>query len=70
MHAENEKSRRKIGEEFMVSGCIKQYDECRYTLFGAKRKRKKRNSDRTRKTTCMRKKAKKNSESQLLAQNS
>jgi hypothetical protein len=59
-----------IGEEFMVSGCIKQYDECRYTLFGAKRKRKERNSDRTRKTTCMRKKAKKNSESQLLAQNS
>jgi hypothetical protein len=23
----------------MFSGCIKQYDECRYTLFGAKRKK-------------------------------
>jgi hypothetical protein len=54
----------------MFSRCIKQYDECRYTPFGAKRKRKKRNDDRTRGTTCMRKKARKNSRSQLLAQNS
>lgn len=53
----------------MFSRYIKQYDECRYTLFRTKRKGKKRNNDRTRRTMCMRKRAR-NNESQLLVQNS
>jgi hypothetical protein len=69
-HAENEKKIEEMREKFMFFRCMKEYDECRYTLFGAKRRRKKINGDRMRRTTCMRKKAKKNSKSQLLVQNS